>query len=95
MLCTPNQILHSCAQIKKNELDGARSTYGGEERCRHVLVGRHKGKKNTWKIWHRCANSIKMDHQEVGCESLAWINVAQDRDRLRALVSAVINIRNP
>jgi len=45
MLCTPHQILHSCAQIKKNELDGARSTCGGEERCIHVLVGRPKGKR--------------------------------------------------
>ena len=45
MLCTPHQILHLCAQIKNKELNAACSTYGGEERCIQVLVGRPKGKR--------------------------------------------------
>ena len=39
--------------------------------------------------------NIKMDLQEVGWEGVDWIDLAQDRDRWRALVSAVMNLRVP
>jgi len=39
--------------------------------------------------------NIKMDLQEVGGESTDWINLAQDRDRWRVVVNAVVNLRVP
>ena len=41
----------------------------------------------------RWEDNIKMDLQEMGCGGMDWIDVAQDRDRWRALVTAVMNIR--
>jgi hypothetical protein len=38
-------------------------------------------------------DNIRMDLQEVGCEGLDWIDVAQDRDRWPTLVNAVMNLR--
>jgi len=44
---------------------------------------------------HRWVDNIRMVLQELECEYLDWIGLAQDRDRLRTLVSAVINLRVP
>ena len=43
----------------------------------------------------RWVDNIKMDLQEVGCGYMDWIGLAQDRDRWRRLVSAVMNLRVP
>jgi len=45
--------------------------------------------------WRRWVDNIRMDLQEVGCGYGDWIGLAQDRDRLRTLVSAVMNFRVP
>ena len=44
---------------------------------------------------HRWEDNIKMDLQEVGCEGMDWINVAQDRDRWRTLMNTVMNLPVP
>ena len=60
-----------------------------------VLVGKPEGKRLLRRSKHRWENNIKMDLQEVGCGDIDWIDLAQDRDRWRALVNAVMNLRVP
>jgi hypothetical protein len=62
--------------------------------CR-VLVGKPEGKRPLGRPRRRWEGNIRMDLQEVGCECVYWTGLAQDRDRWRALVSAVRNLRVP
>ena len=56
-------------------------------------MGKPAGKSPTGRPRRRWEDNIKMDLQEVGCEGMDWIELAQDRDRWRALVNAVMNLR--
>ena len=60
-----------------------------------VLVGKPEGKRSLGGPRRRWENNIKMDLQEVGREGMDGIELAQDRDRWRALVNAVMNLRVP
>jgi len=60
-----------------------------------VLVGKPEGKRPLGRPWRRYEDNFKMDLQEVGCGGTDWIDLALDRDRWRALVSAVMNRRVP
>jgi hypothetical protein len=55
----------------------------------------HYGCLIALKHRRRLEDTIKMDLQEVGSGGMDWIDMAQDRDRWRALVSAVMNLRVP
>ena len=60
-----------------------------------VLVGKPEGKRPLGRPRRRWQDNIRMDLQEVGLGYEDWIGLAQDRDRWRALVSAVRNLRVP
>jgi hypothetical protein len=68
----------------------------GERRdlCR-VLVGKPEGKTPLGRPRRRWKDNIKMDLQEVRCEGMDWIELSEDRDRWRALVNAIMNLRVP
>ena len=60
-----------------------------------VFVGKPEGKRSHGISRLRWECNIKMDLQKVGCGSMDWIEVAQDRNRWRALVNAEMNLRVP
>ena len=68
----------------------------GEERgVYRVLVGKPEGKSPLGRPRRRWVDNIRMDLQDVGCGYMNWIGLAQDRDRWRTFVSAVMNLRVP
>ena len=68
----------------------------GEERgVNWVLLEKPEGRRPLGRPRLRWVDNIRMDLQEVGCGYMDWIELAQDRDRWRTLVNAVINLRVP
>jgi hypothetical protein len=68
----------------------------GEERdVYRVLVGKPDGRRPLGRSRRRWEDNIRMDLREVGCGCVDWKELALDRDRWRALVSAVMNLRIP
>jgi hypothetical protein len=67
----------------------------GEKRGAYrILVGRPEGRRSLGRPRHRWKDNIKMHLQEVGW-GMDWIELAQDRDRWRAVVNAVMNLWVP
>jgi len=91
--CSPNFV-----RVKKSR----RMSWSGHVACMGdrrgvymVLVGKPEGKRPLGRPRCRWEDNIKMDLQEVGCGGMDWIELAQDRNRWRQLVTAVVNHQVP
>ena len=58
-------------------------------------MGKPEGRRPLGRPRRRWEDNIRMDLREVGCGCVDWMELAQDRDRWRLLVSAVMNLRVP
>jgi hypothetical protein len=58
-----------------------------------LLVGKPEGKRPLGRPRRRWEDGMKMDIREIGWEGVEWIRLAQDRDRWRAVVNGVMNLR--
>jgi hypothetical protein len=63
------------------------------EKCTRFLVGKPEGKRPLGRPRHRWGDGIRIDFREIVLGGVDWIRLAQDRDRWRAVVSAVMNLR--
>jgi hypothetical protein len=61
----------------------------------NILVGWPEGRRPPGRPRSKWEDSIKMDLREIGFGDVDWIHLAQDRDRWRALVNTVMNLRFP
>jgi hypothetical protein len=66
---------------------------GEERKVYKVLMGKPERKRRLGRLRHRWENGIIMDLREIGWGSVDWIQLAQDRDRWRAVVYTVMNLR--
>ena len=73
-------------------MGGACGAYGGGERCALGSSGKPEGKRTLRRPRRRWVDNIKVDLQEVGGGG-DWMELAQDRERWRALVNTVMNFR--
>jgi hypothetical protein len=71
------------------------ASMGEKSDAYRILVGRLEGRRPLGRPRRRWEDNIKMDIREVGWEDMNWIELAQDRDRWRALVNGVMNLRVP
>jgi hypothetical protein len=76
-------------------MSGSCSTNGEKRNAYRLLVGKLKGKRPLGRPRRRWVGNIRMDLEEVGWSDVDWIGLAQDRNRWRALVNWVLNIRVP
>jgi hypothetical protein len=67
----------------------------GAKRNAYRMVGRREGKRPLGRPRRRWVDNIKMDLRDIGWNGIDWIDLTQARDRWRALVNRVMNLRVP
>ena len=93
LYCSPNIV--RVIKLRRMRWVGHVARMGEERGEYRVLVGKSEGKRPLGRPRHRWVDNIRMDLQEVGCGYMDWIWLAQDTDRWRTHVSAVMNLRVP
>ena len=91
LYCSPNIV--RVIKWRRMRWAGHVARMGEDEGVYRVLVGKPEGRRPLGIPRHRWVDNIRMDLQEVECRHVDWIGLAQDRDRWRTLVSAVMNLR--
>jgi hypothetical protein len=76
-------------------MGGPCSTNGEKRNAYRLLVGKSGGKRPLGRPRRRWVDNIRMDLEEVGWGDVDWIGLAQDRNRWRAVVNSVLNLRVP
>jgi hypothetical protein len=82
-------------KIERNEMGGTCSSDGERRGVYRALVGKPEGKRPLGRRRSRWEDNNKIDLQEVGCRGMECIGLAQNRDRWRAIVNAVMNLWVP
>jgi hypothetical protein len=67
----------------------------GRKNTYRIFVGKPEGKRPLGRKRRRWVDNIKMDLREIGYDGMYWIDIAQDRDQLRALFNTVMYLRVP
>jgi hypothetical protein len=76
-------------------MGGPCSTNGREDERLKIIGGKARGKEPLGRRRRRRVDNIRMDLGEVGWGDVDWIGLAKDRNRWRAVVNAVLNLRVP
>ena len=93
LYCSPNIVW--VVKPRRMKWAGHVACMGERRGIYRVLVGKPEGKRPLGRPRPRRENNIKMDLQKEGRGGVDWIEVAQDRNRWRALVNAIMNLRVP
>jgi hypothetical protein len=92
LYCSPNI---RAIKWRRMRLVGHVARMGERRGNTGFLVGKSEGNRPLGRTRRRWEDNIKMDLQEVGCGGMYWITLAQDRDRWRAVLNAVMNLWVP
>ena len=93
LCCSPNIL--RVIKSRRMRWVGHVARMGEERGAYRVLVGKPEGKRPLGRPRRRWEDNIKIDLKEVGGGCGDWMELAQDKDRWRALVSTVMNLRVP
>ena len=93
LYCSPNIV--RVIKSRRMRWAGHVARMGENRGVYRVLVGKREGRRPLGRPRRRWVDNIRMDLQELGCGYMYWTGLAQDRDRWRTFVSAVMNLRVP